>query len=183
MPEILPGTTVETGTLKEGDSRRIFSNIFAGGGLMLSQVCTMTGLEVYDVQNWVKRGYVSKPKNRMYSVDQFARIVTIRMLRESLQIDKVEKLLSYINGQLDDASDDLITDSELYHRFVSMLIRLHGSTDERAAQEAAEEVTRDYREVVPGARKRLIRVLVVMTMTYCSAQLKRRAELIMNKLD
>ncbi len=180
---LLPGTYIETGRLADGDSRRIFDNIFSCGGLMLSQVCNMTGLEAYTVQNWVKRRYVSSPKGRMYDVDQFSRLVIINMLKQSLQLDAIEKLLSYINGHLDDRSDDMITDSELYHLFVAMLIRLEGVTALDNVKGTAQSVTNNYKEPVPGARKRLCKVLIIMTHSYYSAELKKHAEMMMCELD
>ena len=180
---ILPGTMIETGKLTDGDSRRIFDNIFACGGLMLSQVCNMTGLEAHTVQNWVKRRYVSSPKGRMYDVDQFSRLVIINILKQSLQLDSIVKLLSYINGLLDDRSDDIITDSELYHLFVSLLIELNGSTDANALDDAAEHITVGYVEPSPGARRRLCKVMIIMAQSYFSSELKKKAELLMCELD
>lgn len=181
--KLLPGTCIETGTLGKDDSRKIFESIFAGGGLMLSQICNMTGLEPYTVQNWVKRKYVSNPKGRMYNVDQFSRLVIINMLKESLQLDMIEKLLSYINGHLDDTSDDTITDSELYHLFVNLLLRLEKHYDRGAAETVALDITESYSEPVPGARRRLCKVLVIMTQTYYSAKLRRESEMLMAELD
>ena len=67
-----PGTTIEVSTLERDATHRIFSNIFAAGGVVLSQISHMTGLEPHTVQNWVKRGYLSPPKHRQYSERQFA---------------------------------------------------------------------------------------------------------------
>ena len=150
---------------------------------MLSQVCNMTGLEAHTVQNWVKRRFVSSPKGKMYDVDQFSRLVIINMLKQSLQLDSIEKLLSYINGNLDDNSDDTITDSELYHLFVSLLIRHEGLYNLDKTIELAEELTSSYNEPIPGARRRLCKVLVIMTRSYYSAELMRHAELMMCELD
>lgn len=180
---LLPGTKIETGILSDGESKRIFDNIFSCGGLMLSQVCNMTGLEAYTVQNWVKRRYVSGPKGRVYDVDQFSRLVIINMLRQSMPLDSIEKLLSYINGHLDDSSDDLIKDSELYHLFVSMLIRYENVQDLSKVRMIAEQLTQDYNEPVPGAKKRLCKVLVIMMHSYYSAELIRCAEMLMCELD
>ena len=179
----LPGTLIETGKLTEGDSKRIFDNIFSCGGLMLSQVCNMTGLEAYTVQNWVKRRFVSSPKGRMYDVDQFSRLVIINMLKQSLQLDSIERLLTYINGDLDDRTDDVITDSELYHLFVSLLISHDGISDLDNIDDLARDVTAVYKEPVEGARARLCRVLVIMAQSYYSSELKRRAEMMMYELD
>ena len=48
----LPGTTIEVSAVTKGISRTLFGGIFAAGGITLSQVSVMTGLEPYDVQNW-----------------------------------------------------------------------------------------------------------------------------------
>ena len=98
MAIVLPGTTIEVSQVYKGTSRTMFNGIFAAGGITLSQVSVMTGLEPYLIQNWVKRGFVSPPLKRQYSKNQFARIVIINMLRESLQLDKICGLLSYINA-------------------------------------------------------------------------------------
>ena len=180
---LLPGTLIETGKLADGDSRRIFDNIFSCGGLMLSQVCNMTGLEAHTVQNWVKRRYVSNPKGRMYDVDQFSRLVIINMLKQSLQLDSIVKLLSYINGQLDNKADDMITDAELYHKFVSLLLKLNGLNNVELIKKTAQEVASDYVEPIAGAKSRLCMVLVIMAQSYFSSELKKQAELLMYELD
>ena len=179
----LPGTTIEAGTLSDGDSRKIFDTVFSCGGLVLSQVCNMTGLETHTVQNWVKRRYVKSPKGRMYDVEQFSRLVIINMLKQSLPLDSIEKLLSYINGHLDDSSDDVITDSELYHLFVGILIRLDRGVDISEVRAIAEQVTENYVEPCKGAKRRLCKVLGVMAYSYYSSELRKKAELLMSELD
>ena len=47
---------------------------------MLSQVASLTGLEPYVIQNWVRRGFVAPPERKRYSRRQFSRIVLINML-------------------------------------------------------------------------------------------------------
>ena len=89
MAATFPGTTIEVSKLEQGSSRSLFDGIFATGGITLSQVSIMTGLEPYLIQNWVKRGFVTHPQGRVYSREQFARIIIINMLRESLQIEKI----------------------------------------------------------------------------------------------
>ena len=104
----LPGTTIEVTLDKKGISNGVLSNIFMTGGLVLSQMSQLTGLEPYIIQNWIKRGFLSPPVRKQYSRRQFCRVVIINMLKESLQLEKIVSLLTYINGQLDDESDDLI---------------------------------------------------------------------------
>ena len=57
MPGHFPGTVIETSKLSEDASRTLFNGIFAGGGIALSQVASMTGLEPHVIQNWIKRGF------------------------------------------------------------------------------------------------------------------------------
>ena len=123
MSTTFPGTTIEVSKIEKGCSRQLFDGIFATGGITLSQVSIMTGLEPYLIQNWVKRGFVSSPIKRLYSEEQFARIIIINMLKEALQIERICSLIRVIGGVLEDTTDDLIGDAELYHRYVVTLGR------------------------------------------------------------
>ena len=184
MQQILPGTAIEVSKLEKGTSRQMFDGIFAAGGVTLSQVSVMTGLEPYMVQNWVKRGFVSSPKKRQYTKDQFARIVIINMLRESLQLDAIIKLIGYINGVLNDEIDDLISDSELYHMYADMIAENNiNISDGESVYAAVESVADSYSEAVPGAKKRLFKVLQVMVYAHYSAISRKNAEEILASLQ
>ncbi len=177
MATTLPGTTIEVSGIKKGCSRVMFEGIFAAGGITLSQVSVMTGLEPYIIQNWVKRGFVSSPVNRQYTKSQFARIVNINMLRESLPLESICNLLSYINGDLKDQSDDLIDDSELYHIYVDMLSDIDSVTiDEQAVGVAARVASDGYSEPVLGAQQRLNKVLQVMVFAHYASICRSTAE-------
>ena len=183
MQTTYPGTTVETVSLGKGSSQTLFDGIFATGGITLSQVSVMTGLEPYMIQNWVKRGFVSSPEKRMYSRDQFARIVIINMLRDSLQIDRICGLIGIITGDPEDASDDLISDSELYHKYVELISHTGGIVKNReSVKAAAESVAQSYEEPVPGARMRLVKILQVMAYAHYANISKRAAEEILSTL-
>ena len=178
-----PGTTIETTELVPAASRHLWEGIFATGGITLSQVSVMTGLEPHVIQNWVKRGFVSSPQKRLYSKNQFARIVIINMLRESLQLDRICALLGYLNGRLHDESDDVIGDAELYHLYTDM-IAVHGrNMDSKAILEAAEEAAERYAEPVPGAKQRLVKILQVMANAHFAARSRHRAEELLSQLD
>lgn len=181
----LPGTEIEVSKLTAGVSKNLFDGIFAAGGITLSQVSVMTGLEPYIIQNWVKRGFVSSPIKRQYTRDQFARIVTINMLKESLQLDKICGMLSYINGSLTDDSDNLINDSELYHRYVDMIACNGGyvSADRASVEKAVSGAVADYVEPIPGARKRLSKILHVMAYAHYASVSRRAAEEMLSELD
>ena len=184
MATCLPGTTIEVSGIKKKCSRVMFDGIFAAGGITLSQVSVMTGLEPYLIQNWVKRGFVSSPVNRQYTKSQFARIVIINMLREALQIDSICSLLSYINGDLKDHSDDLIDDGELYHNFVDMFSGMDGIiADKQVIKKAAEAAAEDYAEPVLGAKQRLCKVLQVMAFAHFASICRKNAEEMLSGLE
>ena len=184
MATNLPGTTIEVAEIKKGCSRILFDGVFAAGGITLSQVSIMTGLEPYMIQNWVKRGFVSSPVNRQYTKSQFARIVNINMLKEALPIDSICKLLSYINGNLKDTSDDLIDDSELYHLYVDMVSDLETLTFESTAiKTAAETAAKDCEERAIGARRRIVNALQVMAFARAASICRNKAETMLQGVE
>ncbi len=182
MPTTFPGTTVEVLKIEKGSSRVLFDGIFATGGITLSQVSVMTGLEPYMIQNWVKRGFVSSPVKRLYSRAQFARIVIINMLRETLQLEHICELIREIDGVLEDSSDDLISDNELYHRYVDMLSENIAPSDREAVGYAAHKASDGFVENVPNSKKRLERILQVMFYAHTASQMRKRAEEIFSTL-
>ena len=174
----LPGTTIET---TENICRQLLLSLFETGGLVLSQVCTITGLETHMVQNWVKRGFVSNPKDKKYNKDQFCRIVTINLLKDALNLSHICRLLSYINGKLDDESDDLISDSELYIYFIDLLFAIDGKPSQIDNGVAA--ILADYTETVKDEKARLEKVLKIMAQAYFSAELKNQAIFDINAIE
>ena len=181
----LPGTTIETDLSRDDAAQALLSPLFLTGGLVLSQVAQLTGLEPYVIQNWIKRGFVSPPKNKKYSRGQLCRIATINLLKDCLRLDQITRLLSYLNGNLTDESDDLIDDFELYATITRLVFRL-----ERSPQSGREEwqawcaqVLEDYAEPYPGARDRVRRGLQVIITAYAAARLKGRAEQMLRALD
>ena len=66
----LPGTTLQTTIQESHQIQNLFASMFLGGGMVLSQVCAITGLESYTVQNWVKRGFLAPPEKKRYSMRQ-----------------------------------------------------------------------------------------------------------------
>lgn len=179
-----PGTTIETTSLEKGCSQSLFDGIFAAGGITLSQVSITTGLEPYLIQNWVKRGFLSSPKKRLYSREQFARIIIINMLRESLQIEKICNLIHIIGGATDRKDDDLISDEALYHRYVDMVADLSADvTDRESVKRASEAACEDFDDVIPGSKKQLSRILQVMLYAHVASRMRSSAEEILSTLQ
>ena len=176
MQWLIPGTVLPA---KREDAVHIehdFGSMSLGGGIMLSQVSAISGLEPYDVQNWVKRQLLPAPVNKRYDLNQLCRILTINMLKKVLPMERITGLLSYINGELDDRSDDIIDDSRLYFLFVKLAARARHIGGTETWDDALLQVTEDYREPVPGARNKLIAVLRIMLTAWVAAQLQENAE-------
>lgn len=185
MMGTLPGTTVETDLSRNDAAEALLSPLFLAGGLMLSQVSQLTGLEPHVIQNWVKRGFVSPPRNKRYSRNQFSRIALINMLKDCLRLDQITRLLSYLNGHLDDESDDIIDESRLYTYITRLVFQAERSPMAGREQWRAwcAQVLEDYDEPYPGARERVWRGLQVIVTAYASARLKTEAERMLKSLD
>lgn len=179
-----PGTAIEVLRLQKGGSRILFDGIFATGGITLSQISVMTGLEPYMIQNWVKRGFVDSPKKRVYSREQFARIIIINMLREEIQIDRICSLIETIGNVIDDTSDNLKGDDNLYHFYVDMISEGDiNINDERSTTEAAERVTEEVTEKEANAKRELVKILKIMLYAHTASRFKVMANEIFSTLD
>lgn len=150
--------------------------LFFGGGITLSQVTAITGLEAHTVQNWVKRGFLSSPVGKRYTLRQLCRILIINMLHGAMPIERICRLLSYVNGQLDDESDDMIDDSRLYFMFVKLAARLKELYEPAEAEQLLDAYLTDYQEPVPGARERVRQVLRIMLTAYLAARMMQETE-------
>lgn len=151
----------------------------ATGGLLLSQVCDVTKVESSTIQNWVKRGWVEAPKDKRYGELQVARILIIDILRSVMSLEKIVALLSFVNGKLDDVSDDIISDSDLYtliQKGVNLLEARGHLLSEDNVKSIVNEVIGDYKGPRPDSREKLMRALRVMLWGYLSAKLKSLAE-------
>lgn len=183
MEWTIPGTTI---TARREDAHHVedqFNAMFFGGGVTLSQVAAVSGLEPYAIQNWVKRGFLARPEHKRYSLRQVCRILNINMLKAAMPLEEICHLLGYINGELDNEGDDLIDDTRLYFMFVRLAARARYIGGTKSWDDALEEVTADYVEPVPGARQKLVLVLRIMLTAWVSAQLRWQAERMMESLQ
>lgn len=183
MDWMIPGTVLTTQREEVESVENVFRNMFMAGDLALSQVASISGLEPYTIQNWVKRGFLSPPQRKRYNLNQLCRILNINMLKSALPMEKICGLLSYINGDLDDTSDDLIRDTDLYFIFVRISARIGKAQNEVQRDEMLDEFLASYQEPVPGARERVKTVLGIMLTAWASAQLQRSAEKMLNSLN
>ena len=155
------------------------------GGLMLSQVVEMTGLGGSTIQNWIKRGWIMSPTDKKYSERQVARILIIDMLRKSMKLENILKLMECVNGDVEDQSDDIIMDADLYIYIYNIVRRtepFEQFTLDRLDSVIDEEI-KDYHGTGEGytghvsdAAKRLHDALRIILLTYMSSELRKRAE-------
>jgi hypothetical protein len=176
MEWTIPGTAIRGSRADVEGCIRQIEGMFLGGGMIRSQLASVSGVEAHDIQNWVKRGFLPNPVNKRYSCSQFCRIVTINMLRSAMTMDKICSLLTYINGELDDESDDLIDDTVLYFMFLRLAARARHIGGTESWDTAIADILKDYVEPVPGAKKRIDQVLRIMLTAWIGVQTIRRAE-------
>ena len=182
MEWTVPGTTLQIRRQEADSIGEIFHSMFLAGGMVLSQVAQVTGLEPYTVQNWVKRGFLPPPANRKYTLSQLCRVIQINMLKNALSLETVCSLLEYINGKLDEETDDIIDDATLYFLFVKLAARAKELDAPGLWEDAMEEALADYREPVPGARKRIENALRVMLTAWVASKMKHAAEQMLQTL-
>lgn len=108
---LLPGTTIEARLGTDFSPSYIFEPMFLLGPLVLSQLSSLSGLEPHVIQNWVKRGFVSRPIGKKYSKNQVFRIFIINILKSVIRIEQIARLL-------DNSPKD---EYELYCDFIEVL--------------------------------------------------------------
>ena len=182
MDWTIPGTALTGRREDVENSIQQIEGMFLGGGMIRSQLASVTGVEAHDIQNWVKRGFLPSPVNKRYSMEQFCRIVTINMLRTAMPMDKICSLLAYVNGRLDDESDDLIDDTVLYFMFLRLAARARHIGGKDSWDEAIADILSDYREPIPGAKARIDKVLRIMLTAWIGVQTIRRADQMLAQL-
>ena len=178
----IPGTTLEDQRSNADQLSNKFQTIFLAGGLTLSQVSSITGLESYTIQNWVKRKFLAPPQNKRYNMEQLCRILNINILKGNMPLEQIVKLMAYLNGDLADESDDLVDDTMLYFMFVSLAARARHIGGTQTWDEALEQITADYVEPVAGAREKLCKVLKIMLTTWIANLVKAAADRMMEEL-
>lgn len=162
-----PGTTVQKSDLS---GKQFLEGIFlATQGLVMSQLNEITGIQTPAIQNWVNRGFIAHPENRRYNKDMTARIFIINILRETLTLDEICKLLVYVNGRAGDTNDDIIPESQLYAYFCDIVFDRDFSFEQ--IPKLIEKQLEKYTEKMNGAKQRLQTVLEIMCTAYRASNL------------
>ena len=163
MEKIIPGTSKP---FTNCDAFKEFKKIIElTNGLSLSQVCSITGLEPMIIQNWVKRGYVARPIHKKYHEKQFARILLINSLKEAMRIEEIGKLMKLVNGDVEDESDDLLSEADLYSLFSKVVYKLDENDLEKTIRQVMKSVNMND--------DKLFTALEVMINAYISSEHKK----------
>ena len=172
----IPGTVLMSNEQETEHIEDTIRGMFLGGGIALSQVAAVTGLEPYTIQNWVKRGFLTPPVGKRYSLDQLCRIISINMLKSALPLEDICGLLRYVNGQLDDNSDDLIDDATFYFLFLKLAAQHRRMNLREGRDTAIASALEGYEEPIPGAKGRVEKVLRIMLAAWAASMLRQTAE-------
>ena len=185
IDETIPGTKLKKedigGLTGKAFLRQIF---FVSDGVMLSQIRKISGIDGSTLQNWTKRGWVASTHSKRYNIDQVAHIFLINMLRSCMQLNHIAWLIEYINGDVEDSTDDIISDSELYGVICELLDTLSRceTCDFATIRRVAEEQLADYREPVFGAKQRLLNALEIIVVSYYASLVKKSADTMLREL-
>ena len=178
MNRLIPGTTMKFSEQARESAFSLISPVLeATGGLTLSQLSKLTGLEGTTIQNWIKRGWVSATKGKKYSEKQILRILLINMLRKAMKLEDIANLMRYINGDVEDTSDDIVEEVLLY----DMLCRIIFTAEDEGAFDSdrikslvAREVAQNTKEIADDDKMK--KAMFVMVMGYRSGFLRTEME-------
>lgn len=182
MQWTIPGTVLSATLEQTPHIEEQIRAMFLGGGMVLSQVAGVTGLEPYTIQNWVKRGFLTPPVQKKYNLTQLCRILNINMLKAALPMEDICGLLQYINGSLNDESDDLINDATLYFLFIRLATQHRLMNNPQGRDTAIAQALENYQEPIPGAKQRVEKVLRIMLTAWAAGLLRQGAEKMVKEL-
>ncbi|MBO6140419.1 MAG: DUF1836 domain-containing protein [Ruminococcus sp.] len=184
---VLPLTDWARDRIRQGQAfdALISPILSATGGVTLSQLARFTGLEGSTIQNWIKRGWVASNKNKKYTEKQVARILLINVLRAAMKLEDIVSLMTYINGEVEDESDDILHDKDLFDLLCSTVLKLD---DTEGVRLDGENVKKISDSMIPESfegevRVKLCSVLAIMLLAYRSAILKNEAYRLYAEID
>ena len=181
MKRFIPGTTLKFSEQARDEAFSMIRPVLeATGGLTLSQLSKLTGLEGSTIQNWIKRGWVASTHGKKYSEKQVIRILLINMLRGSMKLDEIAKLMTYVNGDVEDTSDDIIDDDIWYNILCRIIFTAEdeGAFDSSSVRKLiSRELEKCTDEIhIHSDEHKLHKAMYVMIMAYRSASLKLEME-------
>lgn len=183
MSRKIPGTTLNFSEQARDAAFTMISPVLeATGGLTLSQLSKLTGLEGSTIQNWIKRGWVSSTHGKKYSQKQVVRILLINMLRGSMKLEEIARLMTYVNGDVEDNSDDIIPDVILYNILCRIIFTAEdeGAFESKSVKKLIRNEMENSAKNIRFGEEKLRKAMFVMIMAYRSAFLKQEMESVLN---
>jgi DNA-binding transcriptional MerR regulator len=176
----IPGSILEMSEAYKDDAFSAFSPFLkATGGITLSQLSKLTGLEGSTISNWIKRGWVVPTTGKRYSDKQVIRILLINMLRGAIKLEEIAELLRYINGDVENETDDILNDIPLYNLLVSIIYDIEAtnkiSIDPDNIRSFITKAVDNYSSIHSGEikdEKKLCDTLEIMVLGYHITQLR-----------
>ena len=178
----IPGTILKKSDMGNVTGLEFLSKIFfITDGVMIAEIRRIAGLDTSTLQNWTKRGWMENSKCKRYTINQVAHILIINMLRSCMSLDRIAFLIRYINGNVNDRSDDIICASRLYDYICRILDKLSVDGVSNVKDCIAATIA-DYEETVTGARKRLSKGLEIIVIAYYASLLKQESDAMIDGL-
>ena len=167
LSNLIPGTNIEYGEDME-PFVVVKTMIKVTGGLSLSQVSKITGLQASTIQNWVKRDFVPRPVNKKYYERHLSRIMVISALRDCMNIEEIGELMHLINGDTEDTRDDIVLEENLFNYFCKIInsIDEHALNDLMIERSIRENLLNEHAE----NREKLTVALKVMIYAYIAGK-------------
>lgn len=185
MAVCIPGTAMSYPKQSASAFSAFLPLINAAGGLSLSQISAITGLEGSTIQNWVKRGWVPKPENKKYDQRHLPRILLISALRDNMVIEQIVQLIEYINvPDADGVKGQYIEESTIFDCLCAAVSEMR--LDERGASDRVEDgiayFAEKYGGLDAGLMERLSKALKIMVLMYWSGSIKRHAATLLQQI-
>lgn len=185
MNRLIPGTTINfSEQAREAAFSQIAPVLDATGGLTLSQLSKLSGLEGSTIQNWIKRGWVSSANGKKYSEKQVVRVLLINMLRGAMKLEDIARLMNYVNGDVEDTSDDIIPDITLYNILCRIIFSAEdsGSFESEAVHQFINAEIEASAKSIRSDEEKLRKAMFVMIMAYRSGFLKQEMETVLSDI-
>ena len=176
---VYPGTTVLRSDL---NGKQFLNGIFMGtSGIVMQQLKELAGVTTPAVQNWVSRGFIPRPINKRYTKDVTARIFIINVLRNTMSLEDIKKLLVFVNGNAESHDDDIIPESELYSYFCEVVFCEEFSY--KTVSNLVLKVTADFKEKYEGAKQRLQKALEIICINHLANNLLNKSQKLLSKVE
>lgn len=184
MLPYLPGTALPYDDRAGNDTYALIAPIVsATGGISLSQLSQITGIEGTTIQNWVKRGWVTPSSNKKYGERSVVRILLINIMRGTLKLEDVTKVMKIVNGDVIDIRDDILYDTKLYNLLCSVIYEAEAGRL-YSGDEIRSQVAHHLPDDISGRERTVLEnVVLIMVQSAISGYFRQLAECEFDELE